>query len=79
MDFPTDDGVDTQEKIDAVIRDLQPAGTVEIGFFWGRKVKDGPVHCFMEFYGVEVENEDSEVISEEMRLQSDLPRRIEDR
>lgn len=76
VDFPIEEGesgASIQEKLDTAIRDCQPKGTVDIAISAGKKVKNGPVHMFIEFYGQEVETiKEPEVISDEMRINGEI-------
>lgn len=66
MDFPVEDPEPLNERIEAAVQ-LQPKGTKEITISYGRKEKNGPVHCFVEFFAEEITPDGEQVITSEMR------------
>lgn len=58
------------EQIDATVAAYATGGEVVISF--GAKVKDGPVHCFVEFAAGVLTEPEEELITEDMRLNAEV-------
>lgn len=74
MDFLVDDGSDEslEDRINVAVEQLAPEGYKSIGIGYGPKERKGPVHCFIEFYGEDIPEEDQvEILTDRMRLEGE--------